>query len=484
MVKENFKHSVISSLFWKFLERSGTQVIQFIVQIILARMLLPKHFGLIAIIVIFTNIAGIFVQSGFSTALIQKKETDETDFSSVFYMNLVLSIILYFILFFTAPVISDFFHEHELTSLLRVLSLVLFFGAINSIQNAVISKKMHFRNLFYSSLGAIIVSGSIGILMAYKGYGVWALVINYLVNSFMVTTIMWFTVKWRPKMIFSFKRVTSLFKYGWKILVTSLIYSFYNDLRSLVIGKMHTSEMLGFYNRGTQFPSLIVTNIDGSMSSVLLPALSLQQDDIQKVKALVRRAVISSTFILFPLMFGLAVIAKPLVIILITDKWLPSVPYLQIFCFVYAIWPIHTVNLQAINAIGRSDVSLKLQIIKRSLDLGILAVTVFWGVYAIAVGALVSGILTSFINAYPNKRLINYSYHEQIKDILPSLLLSASLSLVVMIVSFIKMPLFLELIVKVIFGGVFYLAMAHLFKVEAYTYLVSTIKDLIRKRQM
>jgi len=341
---------------------------------------------------------------------------------------------------------------------------------------------MQFKRLFYSSLGAIVLSGVLGVLLAYKGFGVWALVCNQLVNAAMVTIILWFTVKWRPRLVFSVSRVKVLFSFGWKILVASLIYSLYYDLRSLVIGRMFSSSMLGHYNRGSQFPGIIVTNIDGSIQSVLLPVLSSEQNNIPRVKSMARRAVVTSTFVIFPMMFGLFVIAEPLVKILLTDKWLPCVPFLQIFCLIYALWPIHTVNLQAINAIGRSDVNLNLQIIKRTLDILILIVTISMGIYAIALGALFSGVASSFINAFPNKKLINYNYFEQVKDIVPSLILALIMAVVVFSLSYLNLPLIFKLILQIFTGGTVYILLSYYLKIEAFTYLLDTLKVLISKK--
>lgn len=368
---QNTKSKVLSSLLWKFMERGGTQGIQFIVQIVLARILLPNDYGIISLIAIFITIANVFVQSGFNTALIQKKDANETDFSSVFYLSLFVAALLYVTLFSTAPFIANFYDTPQLVAVLRVLSITLFFGAFNSIQNAVISKKMQFKKLFFSSLGSMILSGMIGIVLAYAGFGVWALVAQQLINQFSIIVILWFTIKWRPKLIFSFERIKELFSYGWKLLVSSLIDTLDKNLRSLIVGKIYSPSMLGFYNRGDQFPQLIVSNINGSIQSVMLPALSSEQNNKQRVKEMVRRSIITSSFLVLPMMIGLAVIGEPLVKILLTDKWLPCVPFLQVFCLSYALWPIHTANLQAINALGRSDIFLKLEIIKKIIGLAI-----------------------------------------------------------------------------------------------------------------
>ncbi len=482
MNNEVNKSKILSSLFWKLMEQGGAQGIQFLLAIVLARLLLPEDYGIIALVTIFIIIANVFVQSGFSTALIQKKDANETDFSSVFYLSLFVAGLLYVILFFTAPLIAAFYNESQLIPVLRVLSATLFLGAFNSIQNAVIARNMQFKKLFISSVVAIIVSGVVGIFMAYKGFGVWALVVQQLTNRLLVILILWFIVKWRPRLLFSFERVKGLFSYGWKLLVSSLIDNLYMNLRSLIVGKIYNAEMLGFFNRGKQFPALIVTNINGSIQSVMFPVLSSQQDNRPRVKDMVRRSIVTSSFILLPIMVGLAIIAEPLVRILLTEKWLPCVPFLQIFCASYALWPIHTANLQAINALGRSDIFLKLEIIKKILGLAILGVTVFYGVYAIALGGVFSGVISTFINAYPNRKLLNYSYKEQWNDIMPSLLLSLVMGAVVYSVQWLGMPVWPTLIIQVCVGFVLYAGMARIFKLECFTYLLLTWKDILKSR--
>lgn len=482
MEDNNIKFKVIYNLFWKLMERGGVQGIQFIVQIVLARLLTPNDYGIISLITIFIAIANVFVQSGFNTALIQKKDVNEEDFSSVFYLSLFVSGIVYYILFITAPFIANFYEEPLLISVIRVLSVILFFGAFNSIQNAVVARKMQFKNLFFSSLGAMTISGIIGIIMAFKGFGVWALVAQQITNQLSTAIILLFTVKWRPQPLFSFERIKVLFSYGSKLLVSSLIDTLFNNLRGLFIGKLYTSSVLGSYNRGQQFPALIVTNIDGSIQSVMLPALASHQDDIKKVKSMVRRSIVTSSFFIFPIMVGLAIIAKPLIIILLTEKWLPAVPFLQIYCFSYALWPIHTANLQAINALGRSDIFLKLEIVKKIVSLIILGVTIKYGVYAIAMGEVFSGLISTVINAYPNKVLLNYSVKEQWTDIVPSLLLSLFMGFIVCGIYYMDLSVWSTFIIQLITGVISYFGLAKMFKLECYQYLINIIADLLNRK--
>ena len=482
-IKSN-KKIVMRSLLWKLMERTGVQGVQFILQIIFARLLTPNDYGIISLITIFIALANVFIQSGFNTALIQKKDTTEEDFSSVFYLSLLVAGILYIILFISSPYIAKFYGIKELILVLRVLSIILFFGAINSIQNAVVSRTMNFRKLFTSSIFSAIISGVIGIILAYLGFGVWALVAQQIINQISITIILWFTLKWRPRLVFSITRIGSLFSYGWKLLVSSLIDTLYMNLRSLIVGKVYTSEMLAFYNRGDQFPQIIVSNINGSIQSVMLPTLSLEQDNKKRVKELVRRSIVTSSFLLFPLMIGLAVIAEPLIKILLTEKWLSCVPFMQIFCLTYALWPIHTANLQAINALGRSDIYLKLEIIKKIVGATILIISMFYGVYAIAIGGLLSGVISSFINSYPNLRLLDYSYKEQIKDIIPSLLLSIIMGGIVYSILFFNLSPYLTLIIQILVGAIVYISLAKLFKIECYEYLINTVKSLLRNKKI
>lgn len=477
------KETVIASMIWKLMEGCGVQGIQFIIQIVLARLLLPKDYGLISLVTIFIAIANVFVQSGFNTALIQKKDADKVDFSSVFYLSLGVATIMYILIFIGAPLVSDFYNEPELTMVLRVLSITLFFGAFNSIQNAVVAKSMQFKKLFLSSLGSSIISGVIGIILAYLGLGVWALVFQQILSQVSITIILWFTVKWRPMLVFSMNRVKVLFYYGSKLLASSLIDTIYNNLTNLVIGKFYTPQVLAMHNRGQQFPNLIVSNINGSIQSVMLPTLSSEQDNKEKIKRMVRRSIVTSSFIIFPIMVGLAAIAEPVVRLLLTDKWLPCVPFLQIFCFIYVLMPIHTTNLQAINAIGRSDIFLKLEIYKKVIGVIILIITLPYGAYAIACGTLVISIISSFINAYPNLKLINYSYKEQIQDTMPSLLLSMVMGAAVYAIGLFDMKPIIMIIIQILSGSIIYVGMAYILKLECFHYLVNTIKGLVKYRE-
>jgi teichuronic acid exporter len=482
-VEPSTKNQVLSGLFWKMMERGGTQGIQLVVQIILARLLLPEDFGTIAIVTVFIAVAAVFVQSGFSTALIQKKNADTLDFCSVFYASLFLAVIVYTIIFFATPLIAGFYQQPQLIPVLRVLAVILFFGAVNSVQNAVVSRAMQFKRFFFSSVGAILPAGAIGISMAYTGCGVWALVGQQLANHLLVTAILWFTVKWRPKRMFSMERLKELFSFSWKLLCSGLIDVIYNNAYSLVIGKVYNPQMLGYFNRGEQFPKLIVTNVNDSISSVMFPALSANQDDRERVKTMVRRSMITSSFAVFPMMIGLAVVAEPLVSVLLTDKWLPCVPFLQLLCISYALWPVHTANLQAINAVGRSDIHLKLEIIKKCIGVTALVVGIQFGIYVLVALMPITSVISSFINACPNKRLLGYTIKEQWLDLMPSLLLSLCMGAAVYSLNFMGLEAWPTLVLQVVSGVAIYLGLAYIFKLECFTYLLGTFKELVPERQ-
>ncbi|MGE7672618.1 lipopolysaccharide biosynthesis protein [Lysinibacillus sp. NPDC094403] len=477
------KSKVLSSLLWKMMERGGSQSFQLIIMIVVARLLLPKDFGLIALVAIFISLANVLIQSGFNTALIQKKNADEVDFSSVFFLNLFVASILYVVLFFSAPIIAVFFEETQITLILRILSITLFFGAINSIQNANIARNMEFKKLFFSSLGAVLVSGIFGITMAYNGFGVWALIVQQLTSQFLVIVILWFTDKWRPKLLFSMERIIGLFSFGWKLLISSLIDTIYTNISGLLIGKLFSPILLGFYSRGEQFPGFIVSNINGSIQSVMLPTLAAHQENGERVKEMVRRVIVTSSFIVFPMMIGLAVIAEPLVKILLTEKWLPAVPFLQIFCAVYALWPIHAANLQAINALGRSDIFLKLEIIKKLLGLNILIISIPLGVHAIAIGSFVLGIISSLLNAYPNLILLNYSVKEQWNDIMPSLLIAVIMGAIVFCIQWLGLSDGVTICIQILTGIMIYIGLAKTFRLECFIYLVTTMKEIFKKNK-
>lgn len=475
--------NVITNFFWRFLERCGAQGVTFIVSIVLARLLDPTVYGTVALVTIFTTIMQVFVDSGMGNALIQKKDADDLDFSSVFYFNMAMCSVLYLIMFFAAPLIASFYRMPELTAIVRVLSLVVVISGVKNVQQAYVSRHLMFKRFFFSTLGGTIGAAVIGIAMAYLGFGVWALVAQMLFNAAVDTTILWITVKWRPKKMFSFQRLKSLFSYGWKLLVSSLIDTVYNDLRQLIIGKKYSSGDLAYYNQGKKFPQLIVTNINTSIDSVLLPTMSKAQDDMAAVRSMTRRAIKTSTFLMMPAMIGLAVCAEPLVQLILTEKWLPCVLFLRIFCITYAFYPIHTANLNAIKAMGRSDLFLKLEIIKKTVGIIAILITMWISVQAMAYSFLVTTILNQIINSWPNKKLLNYSYLEQVKDMMPQILLSLGMGAAIYAVSFLHLSASLTLLIQIPLGVLVYWSGSRIFHVESYTYIIEMVKNFKKRKK-
>lgn len=477
----NMSSKATSGLLWTFLERFGAQCVTLIVSIILARLLDPVVFGTVAIVTVFMEILNVFIDSGLGNALIQKKDADDIDFSSVFYFNIFMCIALYLVLFFLAPLMSRFYGMAELTDIIRVMGLSLIVSGVRNIQRAFVSRKLQFKRFFFATIGGTLGAAALGIWMAYRGFGVWALVAQGLFNNVVGTVILWLTVKWRPKRVFSFTRFRGLFSFGWKLLVSDLINTVYNNLRQLIIGKMYTTQSLAMYNRGYMIPNVFVININSAIDSVLFPVMSSAQDDVNMIRAMTRRSIRVSSYIMWPVMMGIAACSTPLVSILLTDKWLPCVPFLIIFCISYAFLPLQTANLNAIKALGRSEIYLKLEIIKKIVGFAILAATMWFGPLVMAASNLLFAVINYLINAFPNRKLLNYSYGQQIMDAAPPMLLSAFMFGIVYCVRFLELSNWLTLIIQIPLGVLIYVGGTKLFKLDSFDYILGTVKGLIRK---
>ena len=470
------RQKVFSNLIWRFMERFGSQAVSFVVSIVLARLLEPELYGSIALVLVITSILQVFVDSGMATALIQKKDTDDLDFSSVFYFNLAFCLLLYTGLFLTAPLLSRLYGDASLAPVIRVLGLSIVVSGVKNVQQAYVAKTMQFRRFFFATLGGTIFSAAVGISMAYLGYGIWALVMQQLLNTAVNTAILWLTVGWKPRRCFSLKRLKVLVAYGWKILASALLDTAYLKLYQLVVGLKYTSSDLAFYNKGDQYPNLLVENINSSIDSVLLPVLSAEQDKREQVREMTRRAVKTSTYLMFPMMAGLAVCAQPFVRLLLTEKWLPCVPYMQIFCLMYAFYPLHTANLNAVKAMGRSDIFLKLEITKKLISTVLLVASVNLGVYAIALGQLLSCLIAAAVNAWPNRRLLGYSLLSQLRDVLPALLLSGIMGGAVWSLRYLGLPDLPLLAVQVLAGACIYAGLSAVLGLDSFEYLLGAVR--------
>lgn len=475
------KQKVVSNLIWRFMERFGSQLVAMVVQIILARMLDPAVFGTMAKVTIITTILLVFVDSGMANSLIQKKDPDDLDFSSVFYFNMAFCLVLYAGLFAAAPAIARFYDDAQLTAIVRVLGLTVVVAGVKNVQQAYVSKTLQFKRFFFATLGGTLLSAAVGIVMVFCGFGVWAIVAQQLTNVTVNTAILWLTVGWRPKRMFSFERLKGLLGYGWKLLVSGLLDTVYNKLREIMIAVFYTDADLAYYNRGMTYPNLLVENINASIDSVLLPVLSAEQDHKEQVRNMTRRAIRISTYVMMPMMMGLAVCAEPLIRLLLTEKWLPCVPYLRIFCFSYAFYPLHTANLNAIKAMGRSDLFLKLEIIKKVFGVIILLVTLQYGVYVMALSLLFTSVMSQLINSWPNAKLLDYAYGHQLMDMLPAILLSLVMGAAVYPIQLFGWSDWVTLPVQVIAGAAVYILGSVIFRLDSFSYLLGIMKKLMHR---
>ena len=481
--KDHSGSKVMSGFIWRLFERVGAKGVELIVSLVLAKMLDTELFGSIVLVLVVINIMQVFVDSGLGNALIQKKDSDNKDFSTVFFFNIVFCAVLYTILYFTAPYFAAFYDDLSLTPVIRVLGLTVVISGVKNVQIAYVSKTMQFKRFFFSTLGGTIFAAIAGLVLAYNGYGIWAIVVQSVSNTAIDTVILWITVKWKPEFYFSFKRLKILFAYGWKLLVSQLLDTGYAQLRSLIIGKKYTKDDLAYYDRANQFPGFITANINTSIDSVLFPAMSDVQDDKERVKSMTKRAMKTSIFLMAPMMAGLSCCARPIVKLLLNETWLPLIPYMIVLCISYTFYPLHTANLNAIKALGRSDKFLILEIIKKAVGMVLLLVSMWYGVMAIAISLLVSDIICQIINSWPNKKLINYGYFEQLKDITPSIILAWVMGGIVYCVSFLGLNDILTLVIQIPLGVAIYTLGAKLFKMESFDYLLVVIKSIIGKKE-
>lgn len=477
--------SVVNGLAWKFSENALSQLVSFVVSIIIARILGPSEFGVVAMVLVFTTLAQVFVDGGLNSALVQKKNADILDYSTVLFFGLFLSIILYVVLFFTAPFISSFYGDqyNQLTPVLRVLGITLIIYAINSVQTAYVQKKMMFKNFFWARLIGTVGSGVAGIWMALKGYGVWALVAQSIIASVINTFTLFLITRKTPIFAFSVSRLRGLMGFGLNVLASNLLIKFYVELRSLIIGKIYSAADLALFNRGKQYPTLLMGNIDGALASVLYPKMAMEQDDLPTLKAILRKSLRTSTYLLSPLLLGLAAMGEPLIRVMLTDKWIGCVPYLQIVCLSNLFLPLSNVNNQAIRAMGESGTILKVEVIRKVIELITLLAVMRISVMAIAINMLVMTALLTFLNAYPNVKYLKYTYLEQIKDIAPGFIMSAIMFVLMYSVNYTGLNDFVKILLEMVIGVGSYYFMSRLMKNKEFEYLKSIIRERIMKKK-
>ncbi|MDD5833223.1 MAG: lipopolysaccharide biosynthesis protein [Clostridiales bacterium] len=494
MKEQGIKNNVISGFFWKAMESGGDQLITFLISIVLARLLGPEKYGTMSVMLIFITIANVIIQNGFQTALIQRKEISDTDLSSVFWMGMLISGVLYLIIFLMAEPAALFFGDPEITGMLRVLSLMLFTGSVVSVQIAIVARRMKFSIQCKATIFADVISGIAGIIAAVRGMGTWALIFQQLIKNLSLMLVLYGSLHWMPRFEFSPERIGALFSYGWKVLASGLIDTVYSNLYTPFISKLYNSAMVGYYSRGNQFPQVIVNSMAQTMQAVMLPAFSRTQAERDTAKKMLRRAVKLSGFVMFPMMFGICAVAEPMIRLLLGEAWLPAVPMLRLCALSYSVWHIHVANLQAINANGRSDIYLRLEIIKKVIGIAVLLVSIRMGIAGMLLLKAVFDYVCTIINAWPNRKIIGYGPAAQWRDICPEFVLAAGMAVFVYLL---RLPLgcigitgtqgtasaMLLLVIQIAAGAAVYLGAAVLLKVESYRYLIETAMLYLGKKK-
>ena len=480
MGNQNPSESIVGGFIWKFGERLIAQGVSFVTSLVLARLLSPDDYGLIAIVLVFINLANVFITSGFATALIQKKDANSTDFSTIFYCSLVCSILIYLVIFLISPVVAVFYRMPQITPVLRVYGLQVPLSVYNSVQVAYVSRHMMFRKVFTSTMISALASAGIGVGMALLGYGVWALVAQSMSLTVVSTLVMAVIVPWHPTKKFSAGAAKTMMKYSSRVLLADLSGTFFGEVRSLIIGRVYTNADLAFYTKGQQLPNLITGNLSTSIMAVLFPAMANKSDNVEQVYNLARRSLRTLSYVLFPTLFGLAAVLRPLVIFLYTDKWVECVPYAQMLCMGYAIGVLGIVPLQTLKAIGRSDVVLGLEIWKKPVYVLLLVVGVNVSVSAVALTMVIYEIYGLIVNMLQMKKYIGYSIGQQLLDILPAFLLAGGMTILVLAVPAANSEI-LTILLKVLVGVVVYVIGSIVLNLEPYRYILSILKVRIRK---
>lgn len=467
------KNSISGGLIWTFGERISSQIVSLIITIVLARILLPEYYGMISIVTVFISLCDVFVISGMGTALVQKKTVDEEDYNTAFIISMSIAVFLYIILFFLAPVISNFYMMDALTLVIRVMALRLPLAAINCIQQAHVQRSMAFKRFFFATLSGTLMSGVVGIYLAMNGFGVWALVFQYLTNTTVNTIVLFFVEEWIPKLQFSLDKAKEIYSFGWKVLATELVYTFENNICSLMIGKIFGAADLAFFDQGKRYPAILVNNINSAINKVMLPAYSRYQDDVSQLKNMLRKTIAVGAFLLTPILIGIAVVSETFIRVVITDKWLFCSPYIKIFCLMYLTRPLETACHQALLGMGKSDIVLRIMVIIHSVDfvLLLIAAFIFKSVFIIAVGTLITTFVSLNCFMYYSDRIIGYNLKEQIHDICPVIFCSIVMGGVVSLIGLLldnPIPL---LVIQIIIGAIVYIALAKVMNLAGFQYI-------------
>lgn len=484
--QSSLNDKTIVGLFWSFLDLLSKGGIQLGLQIILARLLLPDHFGLLGMVIVFITISTIVIDSGFSQALIRDKNTTQLDYTTVFYFNLFISFCAYGLLFVFAPSISDFYSEPQLVAIIRVISLVLIVNSLGIIQRVKIIKKIDFKTLTKINVFSVAISGGITITMALLGYGVWSLVMNMILAALVQTILLWFYNKWIPSLSFSYQSFTKYFGFGSKLLVSSLIDTFYNNIFYVIIGKVFSTTQLGYYSNAVKFRDLAALSISTAVERVSYPVLSSIQDDDIRLKLGFKKVIKTTAFVYFPIMAGLAAVAFPLFGLVIGDKWLPSVVYFQLLCIAGMLYPIHLLNLTILQVKGRSDLFLVIEVVKKVIltVLILFALTMKLGIIGLIMAALLNSFLSFFVNSYFSGTAIGYSTKEQLKDLLPAFIIAVVMGVSVYCLGFILPANYLvKLVAQVGIGIIMYVVLCKILHVQELRVVYQILLAIVLKKK-
>lgn len=479
-MEDNLKQKTINGMLWQFLQKVSGQLVSFVISVILARILAPTDYGLVALAGMFLGLLGIFSNGGLGPALIQQKHVDEEDYNTMFVTQLVFASFLYVIVYFLAPTFAGFFdsiNQEQLVAIIRVMALTMPLGALSGVQGSVVTRRLMFKWYFYTNFVSLGVSATIGLYMAYHGYGAWALVGQSISSTVTSTIVIFCLLDWHPKFRFSYARFKPLFMQGLKYMGTAFIGTVTSQVKGYALGLKYSAADLAYYNRGEGIPNLLCNNIDDTIQAVLFPSLAKIQDERDTVRNALRRAIRISTFILMPMLFGLAAISDKVVIMVFTAKWAPSIPFMQVLCFCLAIGIMCNVNLQALKAIGKIGLVFKLEFIKKPIMLLVIIGTMMISPIAIAWGILFFNIFVYFVNSYPNKKNIGYSYRQQLLDVGPNFMMALAMAFCVYMLgrlSFVNM--YVLVTIQVVIGIILYLVMAILFKNESFYYVYNYLK--------
>ncbi len=485
MDNSQLKKSAFTGMIWKLVERIGAQAVTLLINIILARLLIPEDYSVVGVVNVFFAFCNVFIVGGFNTALIQKKNTDSKDYSSVLIVSVAISLVLYGALFFSAPWISGLYEKPLLVPVFRVMGITLLVDAVKAVVYAYVSNQLEFRKFFFSTLCGTLTSAAVGVVMAMRGFGPWALVAQKMVSSVIDTVVLMASSRLRIKLQFSWQRIKELFSYGWKIFVATIISTIYEQCNPLIIGLRFSTVDLSFYTKGNSFPLALNTALDGALSSVLFPVMSKVQDDAEAVLAYTRRFMRTVSYVIFPVMVGFLAVSDSFVRVLLTEKWMGASIYIKIFCVTFMFNIVQNGNLQTIRAIGRSDIILRLEIIKKSLYFIVILAAVLLAETpeALAAATIINTGIATVVNTMPNRKLIGYKYRAQIMDLLPNLLISVVMGAGVYALSLLSLGAFSLLVLQCSVGVVLYVLLSLLTRNESFYYLCSTIKQLINKKR-